>query len=58
MLEHTMTALADQVAAAADLVAGQAAERRGVVHVRGLSFTAGASSAADLVRPHDGDLYA
>lgn len=58
VLEHTMTALADQVAAAADLVAGQAAERRGAVHVRGLSFSVVASTAAELVRPADGDLYA
>ena len=58
ILEHTMTALADQVAAAADLVAGQGAERRGVVHVRGLSFPVSGSSAKDLVRPSDGDLYA
>lgn len=57
-LEITITALADQVAAAADLVAGQAAESRPVVHVRGLSFPAGAAgSAADLLRPRDQDLY-
>jgi coenzyme F420-0:L-glutamate ligase / coenzyme F420-1:gamma-L-glutamate ligase len=57
-LEMTITALADQVAAAADLVAGQAAESRPVVHVRGLSFPAGAGgSAADLLRPRDQDLY-
>ena len=37
-LEHTVTALADQVAAAADLLAGQAAELRAVVVLRGLSF--------------------
>jgi coenzyme F420-0:L-glutamate ligase/coenzyme F420-1:gamma-L-glutamate ligase len=58
VLEHTSTALADQVAAAADLVAGQAAERRGVVHVRGLSFSPTESSARHLVRPPEGDLYA
>jgi len=59
VLEHTTTALADQIAAAADLVAGQAAERRGVVHVRGISFSpTTASSARDLVRPPEGDLYA
>jgi coenzyme F420-0:L-glutamate ligase/coenzyme F420-1:gamma-L-glutamate ligase len=57
-LEHTITALADQVASAADLVAGQAAERRGVVHVRGLTFPAGVHSARELVRPTEQDLYA
>jgi coenzyme F420-0:L-glutamate ligase/coenzyme F420-1:gamma-L-glutamate ligase len=57
-LEHTITALADQVAAAADLVAGQAEERRGVVHVRGLRFRAGPHTARELVRPPELDLYA
>jgi coenzyme F420-0:L-glutamate ligase/coenzyme F420-1:gamma-L-glutamate ligase len=58
VLEQTVTALADQVAAAADLVAGQAAEGRGVVVVRGLSFPVGEHSARDLVRPSEEDLYA
>ena len=57
-LEHTETALADQVAAVADLVAGQADEARGAVLVRGLRFAATRSSAAALVRPADEDLYA
>jgi coenzyme F420-0:L-glutamate ligase/coenzyme F420-1:gamma-L-glutamate ligase len=58
VLEHTITALGDQVAAAADLVAGQAAEGRGVILVRGLRFVAGQHSAAEIVRPDDQDLYA
>lgn len=57
-LEHTITALADQVAAAADLVAGQADEGRPVVIVRGLEFRAGAHSASELLRPAEQDLYA
>ena len=57
-LERTVTGIGDQVAAAADLVAGQAAEGRGVVLVRGLSFTPIASRASELCRPADGDLYA
>jgi len=57
-LEHTVTALADQVATVADLVAGQAAERRGIVHVRGLTFPAGEHSARELLRPLEMDLYA
>ncbi len=57
-LEHTTTALADQVAAAADLVAGQADEGRAFVHVRGLSFELGDHGARELVRPLDEDLYA
>jgi coenzyme F420-0:L-glutamate ligase/coenzyme F420-1:gamma-L-glutamate ligase len=57
-LEHTVTALADQVAAAADLVAGQAGEGRALVVVRGLSFDVGDHTAAELLRPTDKDLYA
>ena len=57
-LEQTITALGDQVAAAADLVAGQAAERRAVVHVRGLEFPIGEHSAKELVRAPEQDLYA
>jgi coenzyme F420-0:L-glutamate ligase/coenzyme F420-1:gamma-L-glutamate ligase len=56
-LEHTETAVADQIAAVADLVAGQADEARPVVVVRGLTFAATSSRAGDLVRPSDGDLY-
>ena len=58
MLEMTVTALADQVAAAADLVLGQADEARGAVVVRGLSFPVGSHSARELVRPTAEDLYA
>ena len=57
-LEHTLTALADQVAAAADLVAGQGSEGRAAVLVRGLSFDVGQHGAHELVRPRDKDLYA
>ena len=58
VLQHTVTALADQVAAAADLVAGQAAEGRAAIHVRGLAFTPGEHSAAELYRAPERDLYA
>lgn len=58
VLESTITALADQVAAAADLVAGQANEGRPFVLVRGLTFDARSSSARELQRPVDQDLYA
>jgi coenzyme F420-0:L-glutamate ligase/coenzyme F420-1:gamma-L-glutamate ligase len=57
-LEHTETALADQVAAAADLVAGQAAEGRALVIVRGLSFDVGTHGVGELLRPPNQDLYA
>jgi coenzyme F420-0:L-glutamate ligase / coenzyme F420-1:gamma-L-glutamate ligase len=57
-LETTVTALADQVAAVADLVAGQGAERRPVVLVRGLRFSASDEGAGALLRRADEDLYA
>lgn len=57
-LEHTITALADQVAAMADLVAGQAGEGRPVVVVRGVHFTPVDSEAGALVRDPARDLYA
>lgn len=57
-LEITMTALADQVAAAADLVAGQASEGRAVIHIRGLKFQVGAHRADELYRRAGEDLYA
>lgn len=56
-LETTITALGDQIAAAADLVAGQAGESRPVVHIRGLAFPFSNGRAQDLVRPKDQDLY-
>lgn len=56
-LEHTVTAFADQVAAAADLLAGQADEGRPVVVVRGLKLPAGASTVAPLLRAPEADLY-
>ena len=58
VLESTITALADQVAAAADLVAGQANEGRPFVLVRGLTFDVRASTATELLRPAGQDLYA
>ena len=59
VLEHTVTALADQIATAAELLAGQANEGRPAVLVRGLQIepTEG-SSARDLDRPPSKDLYA
>ena len=58
LLEKTVTGLADEVAAAAGIVAGQAAEGRAVVHVRGLTFTPEPAGATALCRPEGEDLYA
>jgi coenzyme F420-0:L-glutamate ligase/coenzyme F420-1:gamma-L-glutamate ligase len=71
-LMATVTALADQIAAAADLVAGQADEGRGAIHVRGVAWprppgprdATGSerdetpSGARALVRSAEQDLYA
>ena len=57
-LEITVTGLADQVAAAADLVAGQADEGRGVVLVRGLHFEPATSAASQLSRAPEQDVFA
>ena len=57
-LECTVTAVADQVAAAADFVSGQADEARPVVLVRGLKFDPATTSAQELLRDPKTDLYA
>lgn len=56
-LQHTDVGVADEIAAAAGLVMGQAAEGVPVVHLRGLRFSAPPGRASDLVRPRDKDLY-
>jgi coenzyme F420-0:L-glutamate ligase / coenzyme F420-1:gamma-L-glutamate ligase len=58
-LEHTISATADQLCAAADLVCGQAAEGRPAVLVRGLRFEpfAGEHAARALCRKLGEDLY-
>jgi len=58
VLRHSVSALADQLAAAAELVAGQADEGTPVVRVRGLRWTPDPESrAAHLQRPAEQDLY-
>lgn len=59
-LQYTDIALADELAAAADLVSGQAAEGLPVTLIRGYVPPPGAPTdgrAADLIRPPDLDLY-
>lgn len=58
ILQATESAVADSIAAAADLVAGQANEGRPVTLVRGLHFKASHDSAAVLLRDPEDDLYA
>lgn len=57
-LETTFSAVADQVAAAADLVAGQSDQGRAFVLVRGLHFDPAEEGAAALCRSPGEDLYA
>jgi coenzyme F420-0:L-glutamate ligase/coenzyme F420-1:gamma-L-glutamate ligase len=56
-LEVTETGFADEVAAAASLVMGQADEAMPMVLVRGLAWNAPEASAAALVRPPEHDLF-
>lgn len=56
-LEVTVVGHADEIAAAAGLVQGQASERQPVVLVRGLAVTAPATPAASIVRPPEEDLF-
>jgi coenzyme F420-0:L-glutamate ligase / coenzyme F420-1:gamma-L-glutamate ligase len=56
-LEVTETGFADEIAAAASLVMGQANEAMPMVLVRGLHWTAPEADAAALVRPPEHDLF-
>jgi coenzyme F420-0:L-glutamate ligase/coenzyme F420-1:gamma-L-glutamate ligase len=53
----TEVAYADEIAAAASLVMGQAAEGQPVVHIRGLQSDAPAVPASALLRPKEMDLF-
>ena len=56
-LQHTDIGVADEIAAAAGLLMGQAAEGMPVVLVRGLNLPITEGKATDLVRPKEMDLY-
>jgi coenzyme F420-0:L-glutamate ligase/coenzyme F420-1:gamma-L-glutamate ligase len=56
-LEVTQVGLADELAAAASLVMGQADEERPVVHVRGFPYPLREGSVRELVRPKELDLF-
>ncbi|MSP02954.1 MAG: coenzyme F420-0:L-glutamate ligase [Acetobacteraceae bacterium] len=57
ILEVSIIGFADEIAAAASLLQGQAAEGQPVVIVRGLTWTAPNAPIAELVRPPDEDLF-
>jgi coenzyme F420-0:L-glutamate ligase / coenzyme F420-1:gamma-L-glutamate ligase len=56
-LEVSIIGFADEIAAAASLLQGQAAEAQPVVLVRGLDWAAPVAPAADLIRPLEEDLF-
>ena len=56
-LKVTLTGFADQIASAANLVAGEAAEGVPAVHVRGLAWDAAPAPARALVRDRESDLF-
>jgi coenzyme F420-0:L-glutamate ligase/coenzyme F420-1:gamma-L-glutamate ligase len=56
-LEVSIIGFADEIAAAASLLQGQAAEAQPVVVVRGLTRHAPAVPVADLIRPPEEDLF-
>lgn len=56
-LRVTMVAAADELAAAASLIMGEAAECTPVVHVRGFPYALRAAQLRELIRPKDMDLF-
>jgi coenzyme F420-0:L-glutamate ligase/coenzyme F420-1:gamma-L-glutamate ligase len=56
-LQATQVGLADELAAAASIVMGQADEGRPIVHVRGYKSKLGQGTAQDLIRAQEQDLF-
>ncbi|MBL8050619.1 MAG: coenzyme F420-0:L-glutamate ligase [Anaerolineales bacterium] len=56
-LQATIIGVADELAAAASLVMGQAAEGTPAVHVRGFPYPLGEGSLQELIRPKDMDMF-
>lgn len=56
-LQHTDVGVADELAAAAGLLMGQANEGLPVVIMRGVKLPAGTGTSRDLIRPKEKDLY-
>ncbi|HWP26312.1 MAG TPA: coenzyme F420-0:L-glutamate ligase [Xanthobacteraceae bacterium] len=57
LLQTTEVGLADEIAAAASMLMGQAREGRPVVLIRGLFFRRAEGSARELIRPKEQDLF-
>ena len=56
-LKATVVGVADELAAAASLVMGQAAEGTPAVHVRGFPYPLGEGSLQELIRPKETDMF-
>jgi coenzyme F420-0:L-glutamate ligase/coenzyme F420-1:gamma-L-glutamate ligase len=56
-LQITQVGVADELAAAASLVMGQADEATPIVHVRGFPYPLREASLSELLRPRDQDLF-
>ncbi len=56
-LRITQVGVADELAAAASLLMGQAAEGTPVIHVRGFPYLLREAALAELIRPADQDLF-
>ena len=56
-LQNTIVGVADELAAAASLMMGQAAEGTPVVHVRGFPYPLGEGSLKELIRPKNQDMF-
>lgn len=56
-LQATIVGVADELAAGASLVMGQAAEGTPIVHVRGFPYPLGEGSLQELIRPKDLDMF-
>jgi coenzyme F420-0:L-glutamate ligase / coenzyme F420-1:gamma-L-glutamate ligase len=56
-LRVTVVGVADELAAAASLVMGQASEGTPVVHVRGFPYPLREGSLTELLRPKNQDLF-
>lgn len=56
-LKITIIGVADELAAAASLMMGQAAEATPVVHVRGFPYKLGEGSLKELIRPKNQDMF-
>ncbi|MCO6453638.1 MAG: coenzyme F420-0:L-glutamate ligase [Caldilineales bacterium] len=56
-LEITVLGTADELAAAASLLQGGAAERSPIVHIRGAAYVAGDGRLQDILRPQHEDMF-